>query len=77
MKIKIDKDGQLAIERAGKFKGQGCPHDNDGAKCGDWCPKFEEPILGVDPEVNDFMVICEDKALSGEIIDERKREDEK
>jgi len=70
MKIKIDERGHLWIERAGKFKLQGCPHDNDGAKCGDWCPKFMEP--GAD---NDHLHICGGIVLmpSGEIVDERQK----
>lgn len=45
MKIKIDKDGNLQIERAGKLKAQYCPH-YEGSPCGDWCPKFREPHYG-------------------------------
>ncbi len=39
MKIKINDDGYLEIERAGKFKEQYCP---SGGKCGDGCALFEE-----------------------------------
>lgn len=41
MKIKIDKDGYLWLERAGVMKKQYCPHDPDLQMCcGDWCPLF-------------------------------------
>lgn len=49
MKIQIDKDGKLLIERAGKMKSQVCPfsfysaHIDDWVYCGDWCPLFKEP----------------------------------
>ena len=42
MKIKIDEDGWLWLERAGKMKSQFCIHC-DGDRCGDWCPAFGEP----------------------------------
>ncbi len=41
MKGKIDRHGQLWIERAGKLKIQGCPNQED-SYCGDWCPLFGE-----------------------------------
>ena len=47
MKIKIDNNGWLWIERAGKFKAQGCSHGNEWVPCGDWCPKFGEPKIEV------------------------------
>jgi hypothetical protein len=54
MKIKIDKDGLLWLERAGVMKAQVCPHGlvtneawngsqfvaDNGFRCGDWCPLF-------------------------------------
>lgn len=49
MKIKIDKNGFLHIERAGQMKGQDCPYasrtDYGTSSCGDWCPHFKEPHL--------------------------------
>ena len=42
MKIKIDKNGDLALERHGQFKLQCCPYQ-EGVYCGDWCPLFQEP----------------------------------
>lgn len=51
MKILIDKNGWLHIERAGEMKRQyclnGCKDDNDYIReCGDWCPAFGEPGPG-------------------------------
>jgi hypothetical protein len=56
MKGKIDENGWLWIERAGKLKKQLCPFSNGGdweascgdwcpweASCGDWCPMFGDP----------------------------------
>lgn len=50
MKGRINKYGNLCIERAGIEKAQVCPfldHDNifDDRfyRCGDWCPLFGEP----------------------------------
>jgi hypothetical protein len=45
MKIKIDKMGQLEIERAGKMRGQVCPYSQQEAYCGEWCPMFQEPDI--------------------------------
>jgi hypothetical protein len=42
MKIKIDNEGCLWIERAGKMKAQICPYDENWTGCGDWCPLFHE-----------------------------------
>ena len=47
MKGLIDKNGWLAIERAGKMKSQYCPwtvwQDDAVHSCGDWCSHFGEP----------------------------------
>ena len=50
MKAKINKEGRLEIERAGKFKRQRCPHQEIDAQtlmrlCGDWCQMFREPEI--------------------------------
>ena len=42
MKIKINNNGSLMIERAGKFKVVYCPFDYN-SECGDWCSLFSEP----------------------------------
>jgi len=80
MKIKIRKDGFLEIERAGKIKSQFCAVSRLTSRCGDWCPLFGEPkrqSYREGREVEDCIHICGSRILSGEIIDERKREDEK
>ena len=52
MKIRIDKDGHLWLERAGEMRQQFCPHmPTDGGACGDWCPLFVEPF-------RDLQSIC-------------------
>lgn len=47
MKILIDKNGWLHLDRAGKMKVQICPyatsHSTLVKNCGDWCPLFGEP----------------------------------
>ena len=47
MKIKIDENGLLSLERAGKMKPQRCPYKANYSTleitCGDWCPAFGEP----------------------------------
>lgn len=43
MKAKIDKDGNLWIERATKMKKQACPFSMGRGYCGDHCSLFQEP----------------------------------
>ena len=45
MKIVIDVNGYLHLERAGDMNLQICPFDNRVAvsPCGHWCPMFTEP----------------------------------
>ena len=40
MKIEIDKDGYLWLERGGTMERQYCPFHGSGRLCGDWCPHF-------------------------------------
>ena len=44
MKIKLDKDGALHIERAGIMNMQYCLHSPHVSRCGHWCPAFGEPV---------------------------------
>ncbi len=81
MKIKIDKDGSLAIERNGVFRWQSCPftlhHDHPLTSplrgfqrdCGDWCPLFGEPDTVMSS--NDLQITLCHTILFGQIIDER------
>lgn len=43
VKGKLNKDGVLEIERAGKFKKADCRHDRGGIFCTDDCSLFQEP----------------------------------
>jgi len=47
MKAKININGFLEIERAGRFKLQRCPFRStlNFINCGDGCPLFEEPFI--------------------------------
>lgn len=42
MRIEIDEDGSLRLDRGGKMKNQLCPYTEE-SRCGDWCPLFREP----------------------------------
>jgi hypothetical protein len=77
MKIKIRKDGFLEIERAGKMKSQFCAASRLTSRCGDWCPKFREPVP-CDPSKRNSgrLELCL-ATWHCDVIDERKREDEK
>ena len=70
MKLKIDKEGNLSIERAGKMKEAWC-HDHGIIRCGDWCPLFGEPVASVEvPMIG--LKISQDRILSGDLVDERE-----
>lgn len=54
MRIEINKEGHLLLERGGKMKPQHCPMTRTANQyaiamsdklehCGDWCPLFREP----------------------------------
>ena len=47
MKIEIDENGVLKLERAGKMKHVYCPYvqptQDTACGCGDWCALFSEP----------------------------------
>jgi len=76
MKAKINADGFLEIERAGKFKEQMCPKCK--MKCGDWCPLFHEPSFGNGGEVMGLN-ICEGSfpTYKKDFIDERYKSTDK
>ena len=76
MKIKINREGLLWIERKGVMKEQICPYCSSAmvrAKCGDWCPLFEEPFLD---KGNKCMVltICQNHFITppADFVDERE-----
>ena len=44
MKGKINKNGNLYIQRGNFMSAQRCPYANEPCEqCGDWCPLFGEP----------------------------------
>ncbi len=47
MKVKIDEDGWLMLQRQSNMLLQCCPYQDteggEGPRCGDWCPLFSEP----------------------------------
>ena len=83
MKIRIDKDGLLQLERAGKMASQSCPHQQGTIKhaiaCGDWCPLFTEPQKYRDDAFDDkpmtvSLVLCKNiwEVAIEDFTDERK-----
>ena len=76
MKGKIDKDGYLWLERAGKLKPQFCEHEGP-QECGDWCPCFQEPVVTTLTPIfrklgQTTLIICEGNTLVfDEFTDER------
>lgn len=84
MKIKIDKDGRLFLDRAGKMTKQWCPYSQSDNSCGDWCPHFGEPEPhevadnpGMWPtyyhQDGEQIRLCHGTVIVGEIEDEREK----
>jgi hypothetical protein len=71
MKGKIDRDGSLYLERAGKLKGQFCPHQKGLMNCGDWCPHFAEPTETIDYTYLCISCGCGKTFAFNELTDER------
>ena len=74
MKIKISRNGNLEIERAGEWKEQYCPHCPripEERLCGDYCPLFGEPKYRTGLGEQTTLEICDGKVLVGYIQDER------
>jgi hypothetical protein len=76
--IKIDREGDLYIYRKGSgLKAQRCMYND--RYCGDWCPKFSEPIIEgiMDNDIyDDNMDIClcdgvKLSVLKNNFVDER------
>jgi hypothetical protein len=89
MKGKIDKYGNLYIERGDKMKSQSCPFKEKSEhdyfeNCNDECPLFGEPktvaldtLYQSDKKVETALVICHGKCLVfDQFTDERVRGDE-
>lgn len=82
MKIVIDANGWLNIERAGELVAQMCPHDDNESACGHWCPHFGEPYRKPDStcttaQMVDKLRLCHGTVLTGSITDFRKSEEHK
>ena len=86
MKGKIDRDGFLWIERAGKMNETTCPYSQwlnktteEPISCGDWCPLFGEPILKALRLFNNDVVnkmtieLCRKDIIFDELTDERSK----
>jgi len=81
MKIKIDRYGNLHIDRAGQMKRQYCPFvpsnvDGEQPPCGGWCPHFMEPHRS---EGFVHLDLCFGTVWSVKIenfTDERKKQDQ-
>ena len=72
MKIQIDQEGNLKIERAGRMKAQLCPFASTyGLKCGDWCPHFDEPEPCEQRQGTSTLDLCHRRQLFGELEDLR------
>jgi hypothetical protein len=57
MKGKVDKDGNLYLERTDVMRKQYCHHQSNfesgyGVECGDWCPLFSYLEAGGEHYIN-------------------------
>lgn len=78
MKIQIDVDGNLKIERAGRLKYQLCPFAPvPTTHCGDWCPHFDEPepYTASDGTQGHGISLCHGKEVYGLFEDLRVKRD--
>lgn len=73
MKIIINNQGNLELERHGHMKLQQCPYKSQSISeyCSDCCPLFEEPVYRDGYDQYSYINICNNKTLCGEIVDER------
>lgn len=56
MRIEINEEGFLLLERGKEMKEQYCPYCQGIIDaCGDWCPHFTEPVISLDTV---FFHIC-------------------
>jgi len=87
MKAKIDKNGYLEIERAGKFKSQRCPFSSNNmfTPCGDMCPLFHESYysdeglpFGEEKNMVEITLCTSSLILEEEnFVDEREKSEKK
>jgi len=63
MKAKMDKYGQLSIDRgigSEQWKFMGCPFIRaEEVSCGDWCPHFDVFLTSTTAQI----IICHDKRI--------------
>jgi hypothetical protein len=78
MRIKIDEDGYLLIERKGEMVAQTCKkidgedcNINNCPYCGDIVETHQLAFGGPSPVAGHKLKICEGTVLEGDIIDER------
>jgi len=74
MKAVIDEYGILSLEKRGIMEDQGCPHQQDGTRCGVWCPLFNfanESESGID------IQLCKTTLFISDFTDERPRKEGK
>ncbi len=71
LKVKINKHGDLLINRVGGWKSVGCVNDV-GQSCGDWCPFFNEPESHVFMEHGSYLAysikLCGDNWIDTGVV---------
>ena len=71
MKGKIDKEGCLLVERAGKMKVQHCSFTHNITSCSDDCALFGEPFKENAVDINTYLFICHRTWIFDGFEDER------
>lgn len=70
-KMKINENGNLCLLRGSEEKPQACPDQVDGSPCGDWCPKFKEPVYHSDDTVDVKLCTLTLSSAKQDFVDER------
>jgi hypothetical protein len=72
--VKIDKDGNLCVSRAGLTKTMACRYTNFNKPCCDMCPSFKEPLI--QGELVMIELCCGDRVdcSKNEFTDERGKD---
>ena len=71
LKIVINENGDLVLNRAGKLKIQHCRFGSQQENCGDDCPLFNEPVIGGRAAA---IEICRDSLWCETVAFEDRRE---
>lgn len=75
LKIVINENGVLILNRAGKLKNQYYPFTNFAENCGDVCPLFNEPFFYDEHKMVEIP-LCEDSlTCEYEEFEDRRGED--